>query len=197
MRGERHPQTLVTRSLRASVLRDLGRYSDALAEIEAYAPVLTEVRGERHPETLGTRRLHADCSANLERWDEALGELELIMPAAEEIYGTGYWWAVYRSSRAGIEIAAKHSIDRSAKLVEIITKLATATSPADTNTLLSRYRLARCYFQRGEIDKARTEITDTIAHFDPQTAPGHRVLRAAKALLDMIDGRPTAEKLIV
>jgi hypothetical protein len=55
--GDRHPGTLTTRFLRASVLESLGRYGEALAEIDAMLPIRTEVSGDRHPATLTTRSL--------------------------------------------------------------------------------------------------------------------------------------------
>jgi hypothetical protein len=53
------PDVLATRCQRASTLQLLGRYDHALAEVDAFAPVQTEVQGERHPSVLLTRKLRA------------------------------------------------------------------------------------------------------------------------------------------
>ncbi len=39
------------------MLESLGRYGEALAEIDAMLPIRTEVSGDRHPGTLTTRSL--------------------------------------------------------------------------------------------------------------------------------------------
>ena len=43
---------LNARYLRACVLDGLGRYGEALAEIDAFAPIQAEVLGERHPNVM-------------------------------------------------------------------------------------------------------------------------------------------------
>ena len=99
--------------------------------------------------------------------------------------------------RIGIEIAAKRNVDVEGELREVIAILSTARGTSANATLIARYRLSRILFQRGHAAEARAEIVDTIAHFDPATDPVHAPLRSAKALLDMIEGRPNTEKLIV
>ena len=101
-----------------------------------------------------------------------------------------------RSLRLGVEIAKSANVQYETELREIISALLTAYSPSARQTLSARYRLSRLLFQRGDATEARTMIIETISHFDQHTDPSHRLLRSAKALLDMIDGRVTEQKLI-
>jgi hypothetical protein len=56
---------------------------------------------------------------------------------------------------------------------------------------LTRFRL------RPEAFPTLTITSRNVLRLARGAAPGHRVLRAAKALHDMIEGRPTEERLIV
>jgi tetratricopeptide (TPR) repeat protein len=87
VRGDRHPDTLTTRALRALALSNLGRYGEALAEIETFAPIEAEVKGDRHPDTLATRYLRALALGNLGRYGEALTEIETFAPIEAEVRG--------------------------------------------------------------------------------------------------------------
>jgi hypothetical protein len=123
VQGSRHPQTLIARYLRAFALSGCGRYGEALAEINDFAPVQAEVSAARHPHTLATRYLHAVCLANLARWDEALSELEslsLYVIQAETLGTSHIATVLTRSARMGIEIAAMCDVDPSSELREVV-----------------------------------------------------------------------------
>ena len=156
----RHPDVLTTRKLRAQVLSDLGRYGDALAEIDAFSPIQVEVQGARHPAALRTNSL-----------------------------------------KFGIEIVSQSNVNCEENLRDIINALVAATGHSAKETLRARYRLSRRLFQRrrakGMREKARLEIIDTIGHFDPLTDQNDSLLRAAHALLALIEGHSTDEVLIV
>jgi hypothetical protein len=67
--SSRDTAVLDAQMVRASVLRNLGRYGEALAKIDAFAPIVVEVKGMRHPDTLNTRYLRASVpfTANIRR----------------------------------------------------------------------------------------------------------------------------------
>ena len=198
VQGERHPDTLTTRSLRAQVLSDLGRHGEALAEIDALALVMAEVNGGRHPYTLATHYLRAVVLSDLGRYGEALAEIDAFAPVHAEVIGECHPHALAtRSLRIGIEIAEKRNVDRVAELRDIIASLDAVTGATSRLTLWARYRLARLLFQQGHLAEARTEVTAAIQSFDPATDPGDILLRSTRALLDMIDGKPTEAGLIV
>jgi hypothetical protein len=69
------------------VLGNLGRYGEALAEIDAFAPIGVEVHGDRHPATLATRYLRAQVLGNLGRHGEALAEIDAFAPIEVEVRG--------------------------------------------------------------------------------------------------------------
>jgi hypothetical protein len=198
MRGERHPGTLTTRYLRACVLHDLGRSAEALAEIDAFAAIQVEVQGERHPGTLTTRYLRARVLSDLGRHADALAEIGAFAPVELELHGKWHPSTLAtRSLRIGIEIAEIRNIDHAIELRGIISDLRSVIGEVSRNTLLARYRLARLLFQQGRSNEAHVEISDVITRFDPATAPGHILLRSAKALRDMIEGRPVTAILVV
>ena len=55
--ASRDTAILDAQTYRAQVLDRLGRYAEALAEIDAFAPIHVEMLGERHPDTLTMRSL--------------------------------------------------------------------------------------------------------------------------------------------
>jgi len=65
------------------VLHSLGRYDEAVAEIDAFAPIEAEELSLRHPSTLATRRLRASVLQSLGRYDEVLAEI----PIEAEVLG--------------------------------------------------------------------------------------------------------------
>ena len=73
--------------IRALSLRTLGRYGEALAEIDAFAPIQAEVRGARHPDALTTRYLRASVLQSLGRYGEALAEIDAFAPIQAEVRG--------------------------------------------------------------------------------------------------------------
>ena len=190
--------TLEARYVRAQTLSGLDRSSDALAEIDAFAPVLSEVLGERHPDTLGTRFLRARTLSELGRSSDALAEIDAFAPVQAEVLGERHPDTLATHSlRIGIEIAEQRTIDHADALRAIIDGLGTATGIQSLQTLHARYRLARLLSQQGRVEEARTEIAGVLAGFDPATDPRHPLLRSAKALSGMMDGAPAAETLIV
>lgn len=77
----RHALVLKAKSYRASMLLGLGRYPEAIAEIDELLPIQTAVCGERDLQTLSLRFVHASALRLFERKHEALkivGELLLI-----------------------------------------------------------------------------------------------------------------------
>jgi tetratricopeptide (TPR) repeat protein len=82
--GDREPLALSARYKRALALNYLGRYSQALAEIDGAneQPGVLNIQeqnpdlGPTHPETLITRRLRAEILQRLGRYDEALAEID-------------------------------------------------------------------------------------------------------------------------
>ncbi len=78
---------LYARLVRSYALDVVGRYGEALTEIETNAPVLAEVQGERHPQTLGTRSLRARVLRDLGRYSDALAEIEAYAPVETEVRG--------------------------------------------------------------------------------------------------------------
>jgi tetratricopeptide (TPR) repeat protein len=198
VQGKHHPDTLTTRYLRAQALSDLERDGEALEEIDALAPILIEVRGARHPDTLATRYLRAQVLGTLGRYGEAQQEIDAFAPVEAEVKGARHpHTLITRSLRIGIEIAGQGNVDRATELRGIIEGLRATTGTMSRQTLRARYRLARLLFQQGKLAEARTEIADTIQQFDPATDPGDTLLRSARALLDMIDGRPSEIRLLV
>ena len=194
----RDPIILDARFVRAQVLSSLGRYGDALAELDAFAPIEAEVKGERHPDTLSTRSLRAKVLSNLGRYGDALAELDAFAPIYAEVQGARHpHTLITRSLRIGIEIAAKRNIDRVVELNELISELGRATGKASERTLFARYRLARLLLQQGHTEVACAEVTRVIEDFDRATAHEHVLLRSAKVLLDMTEGRPAASTLVV
>jgi len=83
----RDSQICEAQTVRAQVLNSLGRNDDALAEIEAFAPIQAEVLGARHPNTLVTRCLRAQVLNGLGRNDDALAEIEAFAPIQVEVLG--------------------------------------------------------------------------------------------------------------
>ena len=71
---------MTSRLLYARILSNLGRYDEALKEIEAFAPIQAEVLGPPHPSVLTTRYLRARTLSDLGRYDEALKEIEAFAP---------------------------------------------------------------------------------------------------------------------
>ena len=67
--------------------KHLGRYGEALAEIDAFAPIQAEVQGARHPDTLSTRHLRAGVLQDLGRYGEALAEIDAFAPIQAEVNG--------------------------------------------------------------------------------------------------------------
>jgi len=83
----RDRETLDAQYMRARVLQDLGRPADALAEIDAFAPIMAEVKGARHPDTLSTRYLRASVLRDLGRPADALAEIDAFAPIMAEVNG--------------------------------------------------------------------------------------------------------------
>ena len=78
---------LQAKFVRAQVLASLGRYGEALAEIDALATIVAETLGPRHPETLDARRLRASVIEFLGRYGEALAEIDALVPIVAEAVG--------------------------------------------------------------------------------------------------------------
>ncbi|SFN24662.1 hypothetical protein SAMN05216386_0100 [Nitrosospira briensis] len=92
--GPEHPETLAVRMLRTSVLNHLGRFDEALQEINDRSqdkpPLLTtlrRVRGDEHPDTLATWGFQADCLFRLERYEDPLRETDGLLPIMERVRG--------------------------------------------------------------------------------------------------------------
>ena len=85
--GERHRDVLHCRHLRASVLDRLGRYNEALSEIDRLAPITAEVFGEHHPNVCATCYLRAAVLIRLGRSEEALREIDQFASAHAKILG--------------------------------------------------------------------------------------------------------------
>jgi hypothetical protein len=133
------------------VLSSLGRYGEALAEINAFAPIQIEVLGERHPDTLSTRYLRAQVLSNLGRYGEALAEIDAHAPIRVEVQGERHPATLTtRSLRIGVEIAEGRNIDRASELGQIVTALAEATGAHSRQTLSARYRLSRLLLLLGD-----------------------------------------------
>lgn len=81
------PAVLTCRFYTARVLDDLGRYDEALAEIDAFAPIEARARGEDDPNVLVTRLLRADALDGLARYTEALAEIDAFAPIAARVLG--------------------------------------------------------------------------------------------------------------
>jgi tetratricopeptide (TPR) repeat protein len=78
---------LSARHVRASALERLGRYGEALEEINSFAQIQAEVRGGRHSSTLETRFLRAQLLTQVWALCDALAELELLIPVVAEVKG--------------------------------------------------------------------------------------------------------------
>mgnify|MGYP001099960151 CR=1 FL=1 len=87
VKGARHPETLSTRRLHAQILNSLGRYQEALKEIEELLPISERVMGTQHPDTLTRRHLYAQTLNFLGRYQEALKEVEELLPISERVRG--------------------------------------------------------------------------------------------------------------
>jgi hypothetical protein len=83
----RDSQICEAQTVRAQVLNSLGRNDDALAEIEAFAPIQVEVLGARHPDALATLYLRALVLNRLGRDDDALAEIEAFAAIQAEVLG--------------------------------------------------------------------------------------------------------------
>jgi tetratricopeptide (TPR) repeat protein len=91
------------RYVRASALEELGRYDEALVEINAVALLRAEVLGPRHSATLRTRYLRAWVLQNLGRYGEALAELDALAPLQVELRGARHPYTLTtRYLRAGV-----------------------------------------------------------------------------------------------
>ena len=71
-----------------SVLWGLGRYEEALHEIDAQLPIAERTFGTEHPKTLAARCMRAIVFGGLGRYKEALHEFEVQLPIAERTFGT-------------------------------------------------------------------------------------------------------------
>jgi tetratricopeptide (TPR) repeat protein len=69
---------------RAQALQRLGRFADALTEINAFAQVQAQMKGAGHPDTLNTRYLRASVLMYLGRYEDALTEIEHLVPVMVE-----------------------------------------------------------------------------------------------------------------
>ena len=192
MLGPRHPNVLTTRYLWAQTLSSLGRYDEALKEIEAFAPLRAEVLGPRHPNVLTTRCLRADALSNLGRYDDAVNEIAAFAPVESEVLGARHPSVVAtRSLRIGIDIAGRKNFDHEAELRSIIQLL--KDRPISKR---ARYRLARLLFEFERLSEARDEISKVITDLNQTTTPKDSLLRSARVLLATIDGKPAEGPLI-
>ena len=188
---------LLTRFFRAAVLRDLGRPGDALAEIDAFAPIEAEVNGERHPGTLSTRYLRATVLQDLGRSGDALAEIDAFAPIEAEVNGERHPGTLAtRSLRIGIDLAMKNNADHKDELISIIAGLTASLGARARSTMFARYRLARQLVASGLTAEAGVELHNLMACFDPATAHSHRLLASAKSLLRFANGGPLADDLI-
>ncbi|PTR10063.1 tetratricopeptide repeat protein [Nitrosospira sp. Nsp5] len=78
---------LAARHLRARILKNLGRYEEALREINSLLPIKERLSGTEHPETLAAHTLRAEILKSLERYEEALLEIDTLLPIRERISG--------------------------------------------------------------------------------------------------------------
>jgi tetratricopeptide (TPR) repeat protein len=78
---------LNARQARVLALERLGRFHDALVEIDAFAQTQAEVLGARHPDTLNTRYSRAMALMQLERYSDALAEIDDLGQVYLEVRG--------------------------------------------------------------------------------------------------------------
>jgi hypothetical protein len=199
VKGAHHPDVLTTRFLRAIVISHLGRYADALAEIDAFMSEYVEALGSRHPFGLTAKSIRAECLANLGRWDDAISEMSAIDGSQEETSGLppDLRTLILKSLRTGIEIASNRNVNCEAELGKTIRAIAIIAGKDAMETLWARYRLGRLLLESGRAKKAKAEIADVIARFDPLLDPGHILVRGTKALLGLTEGQPFDGKLPV
>jgi tetratricopeptide (TPR) repeat protein len=185
------------RRMLAATLIGLGRYEEGLAEIDSFAATQIQELGSSHTSVLATRELRAVALTGLGRHDEAKLEVEDSMPSLLGRPGPHHpYELIIRSARIGVDIESGLDVDHTSDLRIIIEGLTTEIGATAQETLLAHYRLARMLFSSGQIDDARVEIMDTINQFNQKTSLNHEVLRSARALLDIIDGKPTDVSLI-
>ena len=134
--GDREQLALAARYWRAMALQGLGRYDQALAEIDGTdkRPSILSLeeqspdRGPTHPDTVNTRHLRASILQRLGRYDQALAEID----------GT--------DKRPGILSLEEQSPDR---------------GPTHPSTLTTRHLRASILQDLGRYDQALAEIDGT------------------------------------
>jgi hypothetical protein len=99
--------TLATRYLRAQVLQSLGRFADALAEIDAFASIQAEVLGARHPDTLATESFRIGIAVAAGDRTNKEARLPDIIAGLEAALGP----KAYRVSRARYRLARSRAND--------------------------------------------------------------------------------------
>ena len=77
--GAEHPDTLISRSNLAALLRNLGRLEEAEAENRAVQGIQTGVLGAEHPDTLASRSNLALVLHGLGRLEEAEAEARAVL----------------------------------------------------------------------------------------------------------------------
>lgn len=144
---------------RASLLDRLGRFGQALAEIDAFAPIQAEVKGARDPDTLITRWLRATVLSHLGRYGEALAEIDAFAPIEAEVRGARHPDTLTTQySRAGVLDSLGQYREALAAIDSFASIEAEVRGARHPNTLATRYLRAYVLRNLGRYGEALAEI---------------------------------------
>ncbi len=155
----RDTEVIDAQFVRAWALSNLGRSREALAEIEAFAPIQAAVKGEHHPDTLTTRYLRAKVLRDLGRNREALAEIEAFAPIQSQVIGERHPDTLnIRYLRAQV----LSNLGRNEEALREIEALAPITAEVKgehhPDTLTTRYLRAHVLSRLGRNEEALAEI---------------------------------------
>ena len=88
--GSDHVDLLISRRMRARILKNLSRYSEALTEIEDVIAISSESLNANHIEQLINRRVYARILKDLSRYDDARQEINDVVSLLEKKFPAGH-----------------------------------------------------------------------------------------------------------
>ena len=195
VRGDVHPETLVTRNNLAYAYRAAGRLGEAIPLYERTLADYVRLLGEEHPDTLKSRNNLASSYQMAGRVDEAVPLLERTLADYVRVLGEGHPDTLMSRNNLAYAHQAAGRVDEAIPLYErTLADYVRLLGEEHPDTLISRNNLASSYQMAGRVDEAVPLLERTLADYvrvlgedHPDTLLSRNNLAFAHAMAGRLD----------